>query len=295
MKKKPLFIAVLAAVSSLSYAQGSYGVSKPVAVYPSAAAELQPKTMPVKESVEPVPAKKKAKEQALPGIGTMPGDPRYMKTNVVPVRSDRTEVIYISNQYANRISTPFNTPRAVDTKDAEVTPEGQSLYVLPKSDKPVALFVTGGNPGDPVVSLTLVPKAIPPQTIVLQMDTPSTPKDEEALPESYTGQIRYIMRSVALGRAPEGYSEGALPKAVARMGDLVVVPETRYSGSHYDIYRYRVESVAGEDIELQEASFYQDGVRAVGIFPNLRIKKGEVTSVFVVADKSAIPSTGDRP
>jgi conjugal transfer pilus assembly protein TraK len=239
--------------------------------------------------------KKRVQEQALPGVGVMPGDPRMMRANVVRVGTDHTEVIYASNQFHNRISTPFQNPVAVDQNEAEVIPKGQSLYVLPKTDKPVVLYISDDKPNSPVVSVMLVPRNIPPQTVILQMDTPgarAVGDAEEATSDSYTGKIRYLMRSVALGRAPDGYAEGALPKSVVKMGALLVAPERRYSGAYMDIYRYRVENTGETEIELSEASFYQDGVRAVAIFPVLKLAKAQSTTVFVIADKSAIRLDG---
>src|SRR5690606_3888875 len=104
----------------------------------------------------------------------------------------------------------------------------------------------------------------------------------------YTDRIRYLMRSVALGRAPEGFVEGPLPKAVARMGELVAIPDTRYSGSSFDIYKYRVENVSKDVLELDERAFFTESVRAVAIFPNAILEQGQATNIFVLADKTQL-------
>jgi conjugal transfer pilus assembly protein TraK len=242
------------------------------------------------------PAPKRILEQKLPGLGLMPGDKQATKANVVRVSSDRNEIIYVSAEYPNRIATPYADPKVIDDDKAVVKAVGQSIYVTPKSDAPITLFVSGPLPNDPVVSLTLVPKNLPSQTIILQLDEPlaavgAKPEEEAPSDNVYTDRIRYVMRQIALGKTPEGFAEGALPRAVARMDQLMVIPEVRYSGSSYDVYRYRVENVSDATVEMDEQAFASDGVRAVAIFPNAILDKGQSTSVFVMADKAA---TGGR-
>jgi conjugal transfer pilus assembly protein TraK len=239
------------------------------------------------------PTKKPVAEQPMPGLGVMPGDKQALRANTVRVGGDRTEIIYVSASFPNRISTPFAAPRAIDKSNADITQEGQSLYVtLNDPAKAVALYITGDKPNDPVVSITLVPKDLPPQTVVLQLDASipvggSATRDEAPIDSAYEEQIRYVMRQAALGKAPEGFAEGTLPNSVARIGALIAVPIARYSGPHSDLYRYRVENAADAQVELDEGAFYSDNVRAVAFFPTAVLRKGESTFVFVLADKSA--------
>ncbi|WP_425953172.1 conjugal transfer protein TraK [Ralstonia pseudosolanacearum] len=264
---------------------------------PSFAQELPP-PLPNKQPsrLADIAAKRVSKvaAQPLPGLGTMPGDSDVFRVKPVRVSSDRTEVINVSATLANRISTPFANPQAVDSQpdDFDVQAVGQSLYVTMKSDKPVALYVTGDKPNDPVISLTLVPKNLPAQTVTLQLDKPlagtnGSGADGDLAPESnvYTDRLRYVLRQLAIGKVPQGFSEGALPKSVARLGKVTAYPLTRYSGPNYDIYRYRIEAAA-DNVELDEGAFYSDGVRAVAFFPNSALRKGESTEVFVVSDKT---------
>lgn len=242
---------------------------------------------------------KPVEAQPLPGLGLMPGTKEELRTNVVRVGSDRNEIVYVSSVLPNRISTPFAEPRSVDQQpgDADISPVGQSLYVTMKpTGKSVALYITGSNPNDPVISLTLVPKEMPPQTIVLQLDKNQveTGGSTEAThaPDSnvYTDNIRYVLREAALGKTPEGFSEGPLPTSAANIGNVVAYPKVRYSGPTYDIFRYTLVGTSPNDVDLVEDTFYSDGVRAVSFFPTATLSKGKTTEVFIVSDKSA---TGD--
>jgi conjugal transfer pilus assembly protein TraK len=233
-------------------------------------------------------------EQKLPGLGTLPGEKQLTRANVIRVQSDVNEVAYISSAMPNRIATPFEAPRVIDSSDFEHQEIGQSVYILPKdSERPIALYVTGSNPNDPVVSLTLVPKEIPQQTIVLQLDAPlakgSADASSEPAPTTdvYTDKIRYLLRQVALNKVPDGFVLGALPRAQAVLPTVVVTPVSRYSGQAYDIYRYRIKGTSATDVELSEESFYADGVRAVAFFPTAVLRQNDETTVFVIADKSA--------
>ena len=237
----------------------------------------------------------KPERAMLPGLGLLPGEKRPMMANVVRISSHYNEVLYVSSGFPNRISTPFAAPKLIDNSEVEWQVQGQSLYLSPKSsEKPVGIFVTGSGVNDPVVSLTLIPRNIPAQTLILQLDEDRSSaagadqSGESAEASSYTDRLRGILRSVVLAKTPAGFSEGLLPMAVGRMDALLVMPEKRYSGQHLDVFKYRVENVGPEEIELAEPSFYRDGVRAVSIYPVLKLRKGMSTSVFVLSDKAAL-------
>lgn len=243
--------------------------------------------------------------QTLPGVGVMPGDSPDLENNVIRVSSDRTQIVNVSGTLTNRIATPFEKPKAILLDGAaSVKAVGQSLYIAPNGNPaPISLYVTGNGTNDPVVSLTLVPKSMPPQTIVLQMDGPINPasggaqasgRKENTQSEVYTESIVATLRSLALGKVPQGYAEGILPKAVANMGSVVAIPLARYSGPYFDIYRYRVEAIVNGALEMEESAFWAKGVRAVAFYPTGVIAKNKPTQVFVVADKSATEVGGSR-
>ncbi|WP_431798252.1 type-F conjugative transfer system secretin TraK (plasmid) [Cupriavidus metallidurans] len=282
MKRLALAVAALIALPVLADELPPPVPGKKLSAAESRLAEIAAKR------VQKVPA------QNLPGLGTMPGDTQVYKPQVVRVSPDRNEVINVSSGLPNRIATPFANPQAIDgqSADVEVKAVGQSLYVTMKTDRSVALYVTGDKPNDPVVSLTLVPKSLPAQTITLQLDKPAASTgavlgDEERGADSsvYTDRLRYVLRQIALGKVPEGFSDGVLPKSVARMGPVIAYPLTRYSGPTYDIFRYRIEASA-DSVDLDEGAFYTDGVRAVAFFPYAALRKGESTEVFIVSDKT---------
>lgn len=257
------------------------------------------------EKVPPPGPKAGVASLSLPGVGVMPGDSPELQNNVIRVSSDRTQIVNVSGTLTNRIATPFQKPKAILLDgDASIKAVGQSLYIAPNGNPaPISLYVTGAGTNDPVVSLTLVPKSMPPQTIILQMDGPANPTGAEgygaALNENtksdvYTESIVGTLRSLALGKVPQGYAEGVLPKAVANMGSVVAVPLARYSGPFFDVYRYRVEAIVNGTLEMEESAFWTKGVRAVAFYPTGLVARNRPTQVFVIADKSATETGGAR-
>lgn len=236
----------------------------------------------------------KKRHVTLPGVGKLTVDARLTHASVIRTTGDGTETVLISSRFPNRLATPFEVPRVIGKTTAEVVKDGTSLFISPTGDEPFSIFVSGSNPGDPVISLTLIPKDIPSQILQLQIDSSQGVTRKAPKSASYTQQIVDLLRQVASGKVPEGYSEGVMPNFVARQvkNGLVILPVMRYSGTNLDIYKYKVENNQ-DDVELSETSFYQKGVKAVSIYPNLILRKGETTNIYVLADKSVLEGDQD--
>jgi conjugal transfer pilus assembly protein TraK len=232
------------------------------------------------------------RSQLLPGIGEMPGRKDYFKPVIVRSSNNRTEIIDIAFDFQNRLSTPFLEPKIIDQSKSDIAKDGQSIYIRPTDMNPFTIFVTGSGVNDPVISLTLVPKKIPSQTILVQVDKPDTAASSVAADEdrpasdAYTEGVRYVFRQMALGKIPAGYAEAPLPRSVAAIRGLVVRPMTRYSGPSADIYAYRIENNGIEPIALEENEFMQKGVRAVSFFPTATVSRGVSTMAYIFATKA---------
>lgn len=257
--------------------------------------DAPPSAATAKPKIE-VPARK-VERLPLPGVGVLPGAKTTSPQDVVRAVEGKNQVVAVSNAFANRIATPFRAPKAVGIiSETHVTIQqvGESLFVQFKHDEPLALYVTGTDPGDPVISLTLVPQPIPAQTVLVQINEAAHSAPIAAAAEasnrkeaaSYTDKLVNTLRSAALSKSPAGFVEAPLPKATGRIGALIVTPEVRYSNAHMDVYRYKIETTGNDSVELDEASFDAEGVRAVAFFPSGKIRRGESVVVFVVSDKT---------
>ena len=235
-------------------------------------------------------------EVTLPGLGKLNGDPMLMKAVVLRVNGDGTEVVQVSDQFQNRISTPFETPKVIDSSDTEFKISGSNIFLSTPSDHPVVVYVTGSERNDPVLSLTLVPKPIPAQTIILQLDpsiaVQSSPKGHhEHKPETYEQHLSGLLRTLASGDTPEGFTTGNITNIVGRKGPLIINPVSRYSNAYLDIFVYQAQNAGNPTINLSETSFYQKGVRAVGMYPLSTLRHADKTYVYVISDKTAL---GDK-
>ena len=241
------------------------------------------------KSTKPAPKPVRPLEVPLPGLGSVQGDRLLNKSAVIRINGDGTEVVEVSNQFQNRISTPFDSPKIVDSSNSEFKIVGSNIYIS-LIGKPVVIYITGAVNGDPVISLTLIPKPIPAQTIVLQLDEPlihhsSKQKDK---PETYEQHLTSLLKTVASGDDPEGFTKGHIDNITARKGVLAVIPVARFSNAYMDIFSYKITNTGTADTRLSESSFYQKGVLAVGMFPASTLRHNETTFVYVISNKSAL-------
>jgi conjugal transfer pilus assembly protein TraK len=230
----------------------------------------------------------------LPGLGRAPGTQNAGKPLIVRSVAGVNDIVPISRNFPNRIATPFKDPVWVDQNSAAIDKLHSSVYVTPKGDRAIQLFITENNdPNAPVVQLTLIPRAIPGQTLVVQIEgaegvtaANKPTAREERMPDEYTDQMLFLLREVARNHPPAGFTEENLTAAAANLvGGIQALPEKRFSGAAYDIYRYKLRNVGKERITLTEQSFFQKGVRAVAFFPLLQLSGGQETSVNIIVSK----------
>lgn len=229
----------------------------------------------------------------LPLLGTVAPNDVSRSQNVVHISNGNNEVVYVASGMPNRIGTPFANPKLVGVGEEDLSFEvlGQDVYIIPQREGPIGLFITDdGRPGR-VASLTLVGRHIPSQNIVLQFEDGGAQssasvrsEEEKPAPSTYVEGIQHIMKSLALGQVPRGFTESQLKVGATLVGGLMITPEKQYGGQRMNIYRYRVENNTDETIELKETSFNDEGVRAVAFWPDVRIEPRKHTRVFVLAD-----------
>jgi len=145
-----------------------------------------------------------------------------------------------------------------------------------------------------VASLTLIPRKLPSQNILLQVDRrlegiAGTPTVEEGpTPEEYTRKLVFMLRKAMLGKLPEGFVKATINVGRIEMGPIIGLPDTRWSSSNLDIYRYKLTNKGKDVVELTEPSFYESGVKAVAFYPsNTRLGPGEHTYAYIVSGNTS--------
>ncbi|MDK9702563.1 MAG: type-F conjugative transfer system secretin TraK [Sulfuritalea sp.] len=230
----------------------------------------------------------------MPVLGA-PGQPQApVKQNIVRISEGENEIVYVGLGFPNRIATPFANPQPVAAEGlVEFSVVGRNIFFIPDKEAPIGLFITDASGQGSVASLTLIPRAgMPGQNILLvaEGDTAARTsadisKREMTAPASdYVDGLKQLLRVFVQGGVAPGYQEGALKVGAARVGAVVLMPEKIFTGSTFNVYRYRVENAGRESIELNEASFNEEGVRAVAFWPNARLAPTESTNVFIVAE-----------
>ena len=229
--------------------------------------------------------------QELPGLGTMPGSPADYQIKSVRVGADRNELVYVSLQQLNKITTPFETPQAIDTSGATLKAIGQDIFIKPANDMPLTIYVSDAGVGQSI-GITLVPKAnLPAQSIVLVPDRPTvagggaSPNAPEMVAPDYTGRLIALAKSLGAGGVPQGYAKSKLPRALANDGKAIFEPQYKYVGNTYDVYSYLIKSISPEPVELNEESFFSESVRAVAFFPKTMLQQDETSTVYVIVDR----------
>jgi len=230
-----------------------------------------------------------------PGLGTPPGMPAP-SGRPVPIQAQNgvNEIVNVSAFMPNRISTPFTDAKVVDFSNTKYQVIGGDVYLVPKTKEPIGLFIRDNRPGSPTIALTLVPKQIPGVSILVNIEggyasgASSAGDTEDSREEgSYEATLKKVMRRVTIEGTPSGYTDTALSTGIAQLGDVRIIPEKRYSGQNFDIYRYRLVNSGKTSLELSEETFYQKGVKAVAFFPLLRLDPWQSTKVLIVTGKSS--------
>lgn len=261
---------------------------------PSAPSEGQLKPKKTKKPRMVIHRDKGIAPVVLPGVGVIPGsvDRAMFNVDVINVNSDKTQVVYISEDFPTRISTPFKSPKLIGAVDGlGIKQVGNSLYLPSGMSDPVGVFITGSSPGAQVISLTLIPQPMPQQNIVLALNGGGVnrPLRDDAgnrKVNTFTQRVVENFRAIALHKIPDGYDLNKLSYAVGTIGSLMLMPEMRYSGGDDDIWEYRVENASTKEVEIHETDFYVDGVIAVAVYPKVRLLPHEQTYILVESTKS---------
>lgn len=216
---------------------------------------------------------------------------------VITIRPGVNEVIPISVGHPNRVVTPFSNPVIRTTSNASFDVEGGTFYVTSSDEgRPVTAFITEKGNTDVALSVTFVPKRIPPVEVKLRVDEQEYPgwrgtnavakRWEESHP--YLTTIRDILRTVATGSMPQGYT---LHNSVA-MSEFYGCEQPGLSfnftnGQSVEGHQLRVvvgvvENTSDQVIEFREPACSGPKVKAVTSWPLTLLNPGDRSEVFVV-------------
>lgn len=264
-------------------------------------------------ATEPVPSVPGAPAPAAPAP-EFPAPPLNVtnQKHDIAVIPGVTEIVPVALGQLNRIVTPFEHPELKTTSQAATRVDGGVVYLAPKTETPVGLYLTEKGDESLAISITLVPKKIPPREIRLRLAAAgldySSPEKarrwEEAYP--YEETLRNLLRQTALGQLPPGY---ALRRAVPAARRTCVHDEAWRAGVLFDFERAELlvgahlevaigvaHNTGAHPVELKETWCAGEAVAAVAFWPEVVLEPGQATEVYVAFRRlPPRPRSAQRP
>ena len=230
----------------------------------------------------------------------------------ITVQPGVNELIQVAIGHPNRIVTPFKAPRVVTSATAVVETSEHVIYVVPAHASPVTMFVTETGDEGNAISLTLLPREIPPRELRLQLPPGVSPpkaaawsrKNQRHDDRSYAVLAGKAFDKLANGQLPDdfAFSEEAPhphPLCAAENGFEVAFGKGQYLlGANQEIYIGVVRNGGSTTAVFQEPWCYSTGVIAVALWPRAHLQPGEAAEIYLaraLAGPEAVPSAGARP
>ncbi|AVK02541.1 conjugal transfer protein [Pseudomonas aeruginosa] len=307
------------------------GLNMPVAAstQPQVAAKPtpSPENAPERQD-EPQKERKPRLVAVTPGSAENPSVPASVvkKPPVPPVESRQDVVVSsgtntlipISRGQINRLVTPFDNPHIQTVSEAEISTSGNVIYVTTQDEKPVTMFVTPEDDESVAISLTLLPQGVPPiqANLILAKNvqglasgmpiTSSTNYSGQARKwersQPYMDTLRSLMREMALGKLPRGYSFGALtsgnkiPACAQPSLSFDFSKSQLIEGHDFRVFVATAENVSARTVEFDHGSCTHPHRAAVSAWPDEVLEPGQKTEVFIVTRvPTEVPQSSTRP
>lgn len=215
-----------------------------------------------------------AKKDSTPVVG-----------KTIRVQNGVTYGVRVSGVSPNLFITPFKDPQIIvgSTRYAKRIRHGRDLIISSTLSFPVGVYITGKNPHDPVVSLTLIPSKRPAKTYHLVIPG-FVPAQAPTVPEhsAYSSQMVALMRDAVMKQVPEDYRQSHRIPPLAAAIPLSWAAQMRWVGNHHQIAEYRITNHLNQKVTLAENDFYSKGVLAVSLYPHHLLYPGESTKLFLI-------------
>tara|TARA_R110001583_G_scaffold1028_2_gene8893 strand:+ start:282 stop:1265 length:984 start_codon:yes stop_codon:yes gene_type:complete len=250
------------------------------------------------------PVKAKPRGQAKPEGQKALAHAYKSSKSEITVEPGVNQLIVIAVGHPNRIVTPFEN---VTVTSAEQAGEGDEcgnicikenvIYVATdQEDKPITMFVTEQGNEDRAISLTLVAKEIPPKEIFLKLPDGemfargggSSKAKAWENSQPYVESVKKLLRNVALGTIPQGYTLGKIPANVEQVNCPYPGMDIDFSNGQYMIgHNLRVlvgvaTNISDNPIELNEAVCADHRTAAIAGWPYNYLEPGQATELYIV-------------
>ncbi|MEY2161458.1 TraK domain-containing protein [Rhodanobacter sp. FW106-PBR-LB-2-11] len=234
---------------------------------------------------------------------------------VVHVRAGINVLFGVAQDHLNRIITPFKKPVIETTSTATTSVKGNVVYVAPDSDAPIGFFIHDAGDQENAISVTMVPAAIPPISVTLDLVGYVPSKDQEVVEvqgntgvakgwetdQPFTDTVKSLFKTIADGRVPDGFTfsqiNGATPLMPrCAMGSLRIEPKQVMTGFNIDAVVALVTNLSPIEQDINETGCKGASVLAVAAWPRTKLGPGQSTELYIaVQAPPADPTDAPRP
>lgn len=241
--------------------------------------------------------------------------PSYQLNNsgLIAMRPGQNIFVPIAVNHPNRFLTPFKNPQVVSTTLSggsnkgdcgEICIRGSVVYISTDKTFPVTAFITEKGREDIALSITMLPKQVPPREVKLTLPEEvmselrygmgsGSAKEAEIWETSqpYVDTIRTAFRDIAKGTVPQGY-------VLRKVKGADPVPTCSHPGLAFDFVRGQIlegynlnfyvgvmTNVADSPVEFREQRCGGWKVAAVTSWPLKVLKPGQKTEVYVAVKR----------
>lgn len=248
-----------------------------------------------KANLTPLPKKTVVKKVA-PETAKPSGDMNIDKSHLT-MQAGVNEIVQVAVSHLNRIVTPYDNPKVTTTSQATTEVRDNVVYIGTTNESPLTLFITEKGSEEQALSLTLIPKKIPPREIFLNLPktlgnevrvTKKAAKWEKSQP--YLITIQSLFKGLALGDLPSGYSflkeaSGVLPVCRQTGIEFNFTSGQTVTGHNLVVHIGVAKNTSHEPIEFVEDTCGAWDVAAVAAFPKNALGPGEMTEIYVAKKK----------
>lgn len=227
------------------------------------------------------------------------------------VEPGENQLMVVSQGHPNRIIAPWPDPQVRSAHQAEIEVVGRVIYVTTAQSAPITLYVTDGHNEQRALSLTLIPRRVPPREYsvsiegmdsmesMVQPDKAGTWERSNPLRASVTKALS----QAAKGELPAGYGmqDGVAPDAMPihcqwKGGDDIHLGTgQRLEGRNLIVWVAPLHNGSSEPIEVRGPECYHRGILAVSSYPRAALKPGEETELYLVERRAGTPKGNERP
>lgn len=243
----------------------------------------------------------------------IPASYRLNQSKVIAMKPGENIFVPIAVNHPNRFLTPFKHPQVVSTtltggskKDecGEICIRGNVVYISTEKTFPVTAFITERGREDIALSVTMLPRQVPPREVKLTlpedvMESLRQGEGKRGIKEAevwetsqpYVDTLRSAFRDIAKGEVPQGYVlrkvKGSDPVPTCAHPGLSFdfVKGQILEGYNLNFYVGVIENIADSPVEFREQRCGGWRVAAVTSWPLKVLKPGQKTEVYVAVKR----------